>query len=151
MTEAVLWVDDDIPAIRSVITELQKNGQVRIDNAADISTAVKKLIAVTYDLIIIDVIMPAGPIEDEFPFLNPHFESYQHNGGFGLLSILLSHDWHRLCGDRPRPPIVVSSAYPRLDEEEIIKAPGRGARASTIRPRFASRSNRPPDLPLCAT
>jgi signal transduction histidine kinase len=121
MIKTLLWVDDDISSIRSIVEQLQRVSTVKIDFAADASTAITKIVAAQYDLVVVDVIMPAGPIEDDFQFLNPHFDSYQYNGGFGLLSVVFSNDWQRLCGDRPRPLFVVSSAYPRLDEEQIIK------------------------------
>lgn len=122
MIRNILWFDDDIASLRSTMRELQTKCNIRIDNAADVSTGLKKLTSSEYDLIIIDVIMPAGPIDDEFSFLNAHFESYQYNGGFGLLSVLFSSDWQRLCGKRPLPQLIVSSAYSRITEEQLIQS-----------------------------
>ena len=63
MSKKILFIDDEPYFMRAHIDTLKDEGY-RVDEAGDGGEALEKLETKEYDLIVLDIIMPAGGLED---------------------------------------------------------------------------------------
>jgi len=84
----ILWIDDEFDLLTNYGDKLSKAFGLEIVYAQDISTALTILDGRKASILILDINIERGALDQKFAHLDDFFESDADNAGFGFLSIL---------------------------------------------------------------
>jgi CheY-like chemotaxis protein len=124
MARKILFIDDEPYFMRAHIDTLKDEGY-EVDEAEDGDEALRKLEASDYDLIILDIIIPAGSIEDTKNGMRTGLRiqevirrQLRLPTPILFLTVVENREVHRRIGqveqesERPRPVILVKPVLP---------------------------------------
>lgn len=83
---SILWIDDEIDTVAKYSTQLEALIESRIEFAANVAFGFEKIESGRFDIIILDIRVPLGILNDRHRILETFFEA-QDDAGFGFLAI----------------------------------------------------------------